>query len=76
MIRVGGDSPQTEPLLQFISHAFPYAKLKERHYNMLEFEIPMAQAVLSIIFGTLEKQRQRFCIEDYSISQTTLDQVR
>ena len=75
MIRVGGDHPRTDDLLHFITHTFTHARLKERHFNMLEFDMPMAQTVLSKVFGTMESQRQRFCIEDYSISQTTLDQV-
>ncbi len=49
--------------------------LQDQHLNMLEFEVPLHSLQLSDIFGQMEQNRQRLRIEDYSVSQTTLDQV-
>ena len=42
---------------------------------MLEFEIPHHTARLSDIFGSLESARTQLDIQDYSVSQTSLDKV-
>ncbi|XP_071490342.1 phospholipid-transporting ATPase ABCA1-like [Diadema antillarum] len=74
-IRLGGEIPCTAALIDFMSLEFPYAMLREQHFNMLEFQLSSADAVLSKLFHQLEENRSRFLIEDYSVSQTTLDQV-
>ncbi|XP_033117050.1 phospholipid-transporting ATPase ABCA1-like isoform X2 [Anneissia japonica] len=74
-IRVGGHQPQLRPVIDFMSHTFPHANLKEYHHNMMEFQIPSPKTFLSKLFGQLEAYKQRLNIEDYSVSQTTLDQV-
>ncbi|XP_038055942.1 retinal-specific phospholipid-transporting ATPase ABCA4-like [Patiria miniata] len=74
-IRVGGDPPIMEPLMLFVAETFPYTILRERHFNMLEYQMPSASASLAKLFGAFDANKQRFCIEDYSVSQTTLDQV-
>ena len=48
--------------------------LKEEHNNMLQYQLK-SNIKLSHIFGQLEAVRKHLSIEDYSVSQTTLDQV-
>ena len=43
---------------------------------MLEYQIPMTNLLLSEVFHKLEILRQTNTIEDYSVTQTTLDQVQ
>ncbi|XP_063962912.1 phospholipid-transporting ATPase ABCA1-like isoform X2 [Lytechinus pictus] len=74
-IRLGGDVPQTAALADFMDVEFPSASLREQHFNMLEFQLSSADTILSKVFQYLEDKRSRFNIEDYSVSQTTLDQV-
>ncbi|XP_022109857.1 ATP-binding cassette sub-family A member 1-like [Acanthaster planci] len=74
-IRVGGDPPNMEPLMVFVAESFPYSILRERHFNMLEYQMPSTSASLAKVFGAFDANKQRFNIEDYSVSQTTLDQV-
>ncbi|XP_071800403.1 phospholipid-transporting ATPase ABCA1-like isoform X2 [Asterias amurensis] len=74
-IRVGGDPPMIEPLMRFVAEMFPHTVLRERHFNMLEYQMPTASASLAKVFGAFDANKQRFKIEDYSVSQTTLDQV-
>ena len=75
MIRMSGEQPKLSPLEQFISETFPESVLKEEHHNMLHYHFTSKRLPLSFIFGTLESVRVRFGIEDYSVCQTTLDQV-
>ncbi|KAL2089101.1 hypothetical protein ACEWY4_016000 [Coilia grayii] len=75
VLRVGGTEPQLPPVMDFIQSEFPGAHLKEKHRNMLQYQLPSALSSLAWIFSTLAKHKLRLCIEDYSVSQTTLDQV-
>ncbi|XP_038069738.1 phospholipid-transporting ATPase ABCA1-like isoform X2 [Patiria miniata] len=74
-IRVGGDPPRMEPLMCFVAEMFPHTVLRERHFNMLEYQMPTASTSLAKVFGVFGANKERFMIEDYSICQTTLDQV-
>lgn len=74
-IRLGGEVPQTAALIDFMEVEFPSANLREQHFNMLEFQLSSSDTILSKVFQYLEDKRSRFNIEDYSVSQTTLDQV-
>lgn len=75
LIRVSGASPNLEPVERYINMMFPGSTLKERHHNMLQYQLgPTIK--LSYIFGQIESVRHEFSIEDYSVSQTTLDQVK
>lgn len=46
------------------------------HHTILEFNIPNADTCLSNIFSVLQKAHKLLKLQDYSVSQTTLDQVR
>ncbi|XP_062592616.1 phospholipid-transporting ATPase ABCA1-like [Saccostrea cucullata] len=74
LIRVSGANPNLEPVERYINTMFPGSTLKEKHHNMLQYQLgPTIK--LSYIFGQIESVRHEFSIEDYSVSQTTLDQV-
>ncbi|XP_075745344.1 uncharacterized protein LOC119178525 [Rhipicephalus microplus] len=57
-----------------ITH-FPAASLKAQHFNIMEFSLPSKQTSLSSVFKFLEKNSSDLSILDFSVSQTTLDQV-
>ncbi|XP_062404777.1 phospholipid-transporting ATPase ABCA1-like [Sardina pilchardus] len=75
VLRVGGPEPDLGPVMAFIQAEFPGSLLKEKHRNLLQYQLPSALSSLAWIFSTLAKHKQRLLIEDYSVSQTTLDQV-
>eukprot|EP01135_Chromosphaera_perkinsii_P003932 Nk52_evm33s262 gene=Nk52_evmTU33s262 len=65
-----------ESFKQFIREKFPSSKLKEEHYGMYEFElIRTGDFGLGDIFECMESIREKFFIEDYSVAQTTLEQI-
>lgn len=42
---------------------------------MLQYQIPSGVVSLAKIFGSIESSQDQLHIEDYSVSQTTLDNV-
>ncbi|XP_043909754.1 phospholipid-transporting ATPase ABCA7 [Protopterus annectens] len=75
ILRLSGSMPDLQPVEEFIQTSFPKIILKERRRGMLQYQLPSRHCSLAKIFGVLSKNRERLCIEDYSVSQTTLDQV-
>lgn len=74
IIRVSGEFPNMDPVTDFFNTEFQGAVLKEKHHNMLQYQLG-SDIKLSNLFGQIEAVRERLQIEDYSVSQTTLDQV-
>uniref|UniRef100_A0AAQ5XM51 ABC transporter domain-containing protein n=1 Tax=Amphiprion ocellaris TaxID=80972 RepID=A0AAQ5XM51_AMPOC len=76
IVRVGGSRPALKPVEDFLQVNFPGSVLKEKHHNTLQYQLPYTQGALTSIFNLFTSHQQRLHIEDYSVSQTTLDQVR
>lgn len=75
IVRIAGSNPDLKPVQEFFEHAFPGSVLKEKHRNMLQYQLPSSLSSLARIFSILSQSKEQFHIEDYSVSQTTLDQV-
>ncbi|NXG86258.1 ABCA1 protein, partial [Stercorarius parasiticus] len=73
VLRVGGPGPELVESLML--RQFPGIMLKERHGGLLQFQLPSRAGSLASIFSVLAAHRGPCHIEDYSVSQTTLDQV-
>ncbi|KAF3697971.1 ATP-binding cassette sub-family A member 7 [Channa argus] len=74
-VRVGGSPPVLKPVEDFVQQTFPGGILKQKHHNTLQYQLPYAQGALAKVFSQFTKHQQRLHVEDYSVSQTTLDQV-
>ncbi|KAM4605225.1 retinal-specific phospholipid-transporting ATPase ABCA4-like [Polymixia lowei] len=68
-----GVSPDLGPAESFMESSFPGCVQREKHYNTLQYEI--ASSSLARIFQLVVANKERLSVEDYSVSQTTLDQV-
>uniref|UniRef100_A0A673W8V3 P-type phospholipid transporter n=1 Tax=Salmo trutta TaxID=8032 RepID=A0A673W8V3_SALTR len=68
-----GCSPDLNPAEAFMESTFPGCVQREKHYNTLQYEI--ASSSLARIFQLVLANKDRLNIEDYTVSQTTLDQV-
>ena len=66
---------QLEQLYGFMKMNFPASNVTEKHKNLVEFTLPFQYTKLSQIFGLVESNRNQLNIKDYSVGQTTLDQV-
>uniref|UniRef100_H3C1X8 P-type phospholipid transporter n=1 Tax=Tetraodon nigroviridis TaxID=99883 RepID=H3C1X8_TETNG len=75
VLRVGGCPVALQPVEDFVQETFAGGVLKEKHHNTLQYQLPSTQGALADIFHQLAKHQRRLAIEDYSVSQTTLDQV-
>ena len=62
-------------LKTFISGAFPESLLKDHHENLLYYQIKTRIFKWSEIFGIMENAKVKYDIEDYSVGQTTLEQL-
>ncbi|MGL6081026.1 MAG: hypothetical protein ACRC4N_00690, partial [Gammaproteobacteria bacterium] len=69
-----GSSPDLGPAEGFMESNFTSCVRREKHYNTLQYEI--SSSSLARVFQLLADNKHRLNIEDYSVSQTTLDQVR
>ncbi|XP_069920751.1 phospholipid-transporting ATPase ABCA3 isoform X10 [Oryctolagus cuniculus] len=59
----------------FIYDVFPGSELKQEGQGFLNYYIPSKKNSWGKVFGVLEKAKEQFNLEDYSISQITLEQV-
>uniref|UniRef100_A0AAV2KFR8 P-type phospholipid transporter n=1 Tax=Knipowitschia caucasica TaxID=637954 RepID=A0AAV2KFR8_KNICA len=75
VLRVAGPDPDLVPVQKFIESTLSGSTLKEKHRNMLQYQLPSRLTSLAHIFNTLATHKSQLSIEDYSVSQTTLDQV-
>ncbi|XP_057706240.1 phospholipid-transporting ATPase ABCA1-like isoform X2 [Corythoichthys intestinalis] len=75
VLRVAGPDPDLAAVGRFIERELSGSTLKEKHRNMLQYQLPSARCSLTHVFSTLAKNKRALKIEDYSVTQTTLDQV-
>jgi hypothetical protein len=59
----------------FMKSSYPGFVLRERQDSKVRYEIPSQGTRISCIFASLEDNKSALCLEDYGVSQTTLEQV-
>jgi len=64
-----------EGVHQFMLLKFPNSRMEEEHLTRVKYSIPVKDFTLSQVFGTLETEKLRLGLEDYSVSQSSLEQV-
>ncbi|XP_071958195.1 phospholipid-transporting ATPase ABCA3-like [Antedon mediterranea] len=69
------DGVPSEGIKAYITGTFPGAVLMEEHQGVLQYQVENSDLSWSYIFGKLESNKQALRMEDYSVSQTTLEQV-
>ncbi|XP_028297042.1 ATP-binding cassette sub-family A member 2-like isoform X2 [Gouania willdenowi] len=68
-------SSNVKDVLRFFSRNFPEAVLKERHHTKVQFQLKAERIDLDQVFSKMEQVVEVLNIQDYSVSQTTLDNV-
>lgn len=66
---------QTIELTNFMSQVFPSAHLLSENGGLLTYQIKKEDMKMGVAFTMLEENKKRLHIEDYQISQPTLEQV-
>ncbi|XP_014676332.1 PREDICTED: LOW QUALITY PROTEIN: ATP-binding cassette sub-family A member 3-like [Priapulus caudatus] len=71
-----GAAPNTQPLVQHLQQKYKgKCILKDVHLGFVHFHITDMSLKLSDIFATMEHAKAEYHLDDYSVSQTTLEQV-
>ncbi|XP_021491365.1 phospholipid-transporting ATPase ABCA3-like [Meriones unguiculatus] len=73
--KTGTDEDVIEDFKHFIAEVFQGSELKQENQGVLNFYIPSKDNSWGKVFGILEKAKEQYNLEDYSISQITLEQV-
>ncbi|KAH8326811.1 hypothetical protein KR059_012458 [Drosophila kikkawai] len=60
---------------EFVEREYPNSILQEEYQGILTFYIPLTGVKWSRIFGLMESNRDQLNVEDYSVSQTTLEEI-
>jgi len=75
-LKTGETEQQIQKVQRCVNMLFQGAQLMEQHGGNFKFDLPpQKDKPLSIIFGLIERYRQEYDILEYSVSQTTLEQV-
>uniref|UniRef100_A0A3Q1IPK7 P-type phospholipid transporter n=1 Tax=Anabas testudineus TaxID=64144 RepID=A0A3Q1IPK7_ANATE len=69
-------TPDSCTVSTYMKKSFPSIELKERHQNVLQYQLPSRACCLARVFDVLANNYEELGISDFSVSQTTLDQVR
>ncbi|XP_072225725.1 phospholipid-transporting ATPase ABCA3 [Leuresthes tenuis] len=59
----------------FIESTFPGSQLKDEHQGMVHYHLTDKTLTWAQVFGTLEAAKEKYQIEDYCVSQISLEQV-
>ncbi|KAF5910024.1 ATP-binding cassette sub-family A member 1-like isoform X1 [Clarias magur] len=75
ILRLSASPPDSCPVDAYFQSCFPGIQLKERHHNVLQYQLPTHACSLAHVFDILSNNSEELGIAEYSVSQTTLDQV-
>lgn len=62
--------------MDFVFSRMPSAKLRDVHHNQIQFQLNHNLLKLAFVFKTMEVAKGLDLIQDYSVSQTTLEEVK
>ncbi|XP_067685313.1 phospholipid-transporting ATPase ABCA3-like [Haliotis asinina] len=65
----------TQPLVNFITSTLPNTHVFNDHQGYVHFQVPHSSVSLAQVFTVMEQAKVQFYVEDYSVHQTTLEQV-
>uniref|UniRef100_A0AAV2MP22 ABC transporter domain-containing protein n=1 Tax=Knipowitschia caucasica TaxID=637954 RepID=A0AAV2MP22_KNICA len=68
-------SNNVKEVVRFFNRNFPEALLKERHHTKVLFQLKSERLSLAQVFSKMQRVVDLLGIQDYSVSQTTLDNV-
>jgi ABC-type multidrug transport system ATPase subunit len=74
---VNGEAEKGDHVYNGVLELFPGARLLERHDSVMKFQLSgdYASGSLADIFEKMEQNKRELCIIEYSVSQTSLEQI-
>ncbi|XP_072455492.1 phospholipid-transporting ATPase ABCA3 [Notamacropus eugenii] len=73
--RQEGKMEALELFKMFVNQTFPGSILKDEHQGMVHYHLPSKDLSWAKVFGILEKAKEKYGLDDYSVSQVSLEQV-
>ncbi|XP_062036152.1 phospholipid-transporting ATPase ABCA3 isoform X2 [Lepus europaeus] len=74
-IRSQGQQEALQDFKAFVDLTFPGSVLEDEHQGMVHYHLPGHDLSWAKVFGTLEKAKEKYGVDDYSVSQISLEQV-
>lgn len=74
-VRCDGRQAALEEFKAFVHLTFPGSVLEDEHQGMVHYHLPGVGLSWAKVFGILEKAKEKLGVDDYSVSQTSLEQV-
>uniref|UniRef100_A0A671G5F2 ATP binding cassette subfamily A member 3 n=1 Tax=Rhinolophus ferrumequinum TaxID=59479 RepID=A0A671G5F2_RHIFE len=74
-VRSDGQQEALEELKAFVDLTFPGSILEDEHQGMVHYHLPGDDLSWAKVFGILEKAKEKYGVDDYSVSQISLEQV-
>ncbi|KAL3284408.1 hypothetical protein HHI36_018568 [Cryptolaemus montrouzieri] len=71
----GLEHTATDPIKRFVEMSFKRVQLREEHQELITYYILDTSMAWSTMFGILERGKKELNIEDYSLGQSSLEQV-
>lgn len=62
-------------IINCLTEQFPSVEILEHYNDYYKLRIPRGDKTIGYVFGFIEGQKQPFKISEYSVSQTTLEQI-
>lgn len=69
------DEDRVKAFYSLIQKSFPHSELKEAYEGFVHIHVDEPNLSLALLFRIIESCKQTYSIENYSVSQTTLEQV-
>ncbi|KAM9057549.1 phospholipid-transporting ATPase ABCA3 isoform 3-T10 [Megaptera novaeangliae] len=74
-IRSDRQQEALEEFKAFVDLTFPGSVLEDEHQGMVHYHLPGNDLSWAKVFGVLEKAKEKYGMDDYSVSQISLEQV-
>ncbi|XP_019504266.1 PREDICTED: ATP-binding cassette sub-family A member 3 [Hipposideros armiger] len=74
-VRSDGQQEALEEFKAFVDLTFPGSILEDEHQGMVHYHLPGDDLSWAKVFGILEKAKEKYGVDDYSVSQISLEQV-
>ncbi|XP_006893947.1 PREDICTED: ATP-binding cassette sub-family A member 3-like [Elephantulus edwardii] len=74
-VRCDGEKAALEKFKAFVDLTFPGSVLEDEHQGMVHYHLPGQGLSWAKVFGVLEKAKGKYSVDDYSVSQISLEQV-
>uniref|UniRef100_A0A803VV33 ABC transporter domain-containing protein n=1 Tax=Ficedula albicollis TaxID=59894 RepID=A0A803VV33_FICAL len=71
----GEEEGELQAFKAFVEKTFPGSVLKHEHQGMVHYHLTNKNLSWAQVFGALEKAKEKYRLEDYSVSQISLEQV-